>query len=193
MKNPPSWLGIIDTWLLDTLFQPFSNWFQRLTGQDNFSLAFHLLNLNMGIGLFTDLLLFKHDGEVVIFSGTILKTLICYPLLYKKVREKSRQPQRSVFLNSLRINPCMRALRVFAYIFWICGVVYLAGIKSRGEHIEELLIFIMANRFIFVGVVCFLSCTPLPPGKSKFSKWMSAAKHWITNLSQPDIEAPAPT
>lgn len=186
-------LRIFDIWLLENVFQRFSNCFQRFTGKDNFFLAFWILVVHIIGELIVSISHAPNWRMVTFLLFMNLGKLVGMTWVINGGRRDTTPDSRGfIYLNVLGRNETMRVVRIGISGFAIAGLAFLAGMISRGE-VTEIILLDKLNRVLFPIVMYFASCTPLPPGTSTLSKWMSRAKEWVAGLLQPGTAAPAPT
>ncbi len=163
---------------MDRIFQPFANWFQKLTGKDCFFLAYVATYMYLGFGLCTD---YCHKNSLVIGFGaalssivTLITTLwILFLVSYSKINYRGRGNTESIYANAARIsNPVrlLRQLNLIIYLGFSPTFVILVIIPTREMLYGKIATSALTATFFFA------SCTPLPTQKSKVKEWVEQLK-----------------
>jgi hypothetical protein len=163
------YLEAIDEFLLGKLYEPFTQWFQRLTGINTFwwaRLTLTLLVIQIGIkgklrgdnNLTLALHMSLIAGIFVVFS---------FPGTYLNEAECLRNSEKG-FANSLRAYSKVR----------IISAIVMILLNSPYNSI-----FHYIDTTLWVSYVYFKSCNILPPGKSKVRK----AIEKIVSLFRPQL------
>ena len=163
---------LIDNWLLDVIFQPFQNKFQRITGKNCFFLAKQFFIASMVAYLF-----FAWFCSVDIFIGTILSLSVAVIILdfigcwiIITIHEKEYIDNKMT-CNNLRISMIKRRLMCInsfpvLFIFFIP----VAILFSTSQFITTIVVF-ASLYFLFNFMGSYLvACTPLPPGSNWFKE-----------------------
>ena len=182
----------IDRVILDDYFQRFSNWFQKLTGKDCFFLAyvaviFFYVTGNIGFALV--------EGG---FSGDILTITLFAAFIFILTIKKSQDIYRRTAAKGQFANPTATFIPFIAK-----RIAILTSTLFTSSIFIELALSSMRIRYFIcsfllilmcLSVVSFLylsACTPLPPSRSKLSKWLSNLKESLSFRGSA-IHEPAP-
>jgi hypothetical protein len=149
-----------DNFLFDKVFQPFSEWFQKLVGINNFWLARTCAFLagmcyvvHYGLSKRFVLMGFINIGLSAYFA------LINIPQL-ERIVDNFKYSRTS---NPARINILDQILRLLSIIL----VVFILGLLLF-KPFSLPRMFDLGSQFFFFCMMYFLACTPLPPGTSRF-------------------------
>ena len=174
---------LIDNWLLDVIFQPFQNKFQRITGKNCFFLARQFFIVSMVTYLF-----FAWFCSVDIFIGSILSLSVvvivldfigCWIII--TIHEKE-YINNKMTCNNLRTSTikrrlmCINSLSVLFIFFIPITIVFFTSQLITNIVVFASLYFL----FNFIGSY-FVACTPLPPG----SNWFKETKRKLGDLLKP--------
>jgi hypothetical protein len=176
----------VDGMIIDGIFQPVSDKFQRLTGKDCFFLSrvfFHLacVALLMDCGL----MIFGPKSNLVdIFSSALIAAIA--PLGIYFVLMQGGPRTKEGFINQERINPMFMVVRLLSSVH---VVVYLAKV-ALGTYYANYTAFFVVYHVCVWGGFHFRACTPLPPQKSWARKAVEKLKAAFGGSAEP---IPEPT
>jgi len=168
----------LDDRLFDYVFQPFQDWWQKLTGYTCFWLAkwcavgvfvWHFLADMVGL----------QDGEVsfvfLVVWNVLMLFFVAFAFLFCELVDKEFARGRG-YANEERVGTVSAILRkctvLIVYVAVAAFPLAFAIGGVRNLYILFSLIFLLA--FLY-----FSACTPLPPQKSKVRRWVEAAKVWL--------------
>ena len=173
----------IDSWLIDSVFQPFSHWFQRLTGKDNFYLARMVLYTQLFcVGIMTTwfplvlifLLLLCPFVTIALIKIISITENVCHEDLVSGCRNRYYNAPMVVLTRMFAVFSFfllqMQMVRMEIDIGFVTGM--------SAAH------FTVCISVIIVLYLC--ACTPLPPGESKIRKWLNSLKGSFSSSSVPD-------
>lgn len=163
-----SLLRKIDTFLLDSCFQPFSDWFNNLTGKNNSWICRCIIRINGVVGLLISFVLL---WIAIAVSASVLKILIgTLSLLWAYVSwlfnvtqlKLRRKMEHALLVHEGEMNP-LRVLKNARELRLIFGSLELLMLWNYGMHVWELpiLLFTICNTCLFFDVY-FMACTPNP-------------------------------
>lgn len=174
-------LNMIDDWLIDRVFQPFQNWFQKLTGRDCFFLAYSAVFVFLCADLGHD---FMEKRSSFLFTGTI--TLFIVLAVFVVIADqayKAKSGNANVCcLNSARVewlNSLFRKVMLSIQLFF--SPILLIVILEPSLH--HLCFGVGCVAPIFA--LYFAACTPLPKRPSKIGQWLSQLRAGIRQVFSP--------
>lgn len=170
-------LVLMDNFLVDRIFQKFSNSFQKLTGKSCFfisGLFYYLISIMFFILAATALVCLKGFVGVLGSVPSFFVALIFFALGYHIKKEEKifyLAAASSLNLNKVLLEP-LRILLLLIFPLYVYGL-------ANGKIPWPFFVF-----FVFFGLaIYFASCIPLPPCKSKIRVWLES---FITNyFSEP--------
>jgi len=169
----------LDDRLLDYVFQPSQDWWQKFTGYTCFWLAKWCA---IGVCFFflcTTLFLVQEGRSPTLLIVCSALLVIMLPLeIMNYEHMDTRFSQGSEYVNEERIRG--KSIRtLICVLFPLASVVAFFAIGTT-EEIRSLSI-IAAWGTLAIGAceLYFRACTPLPPQKSKVRQWIEAAKVWL--------------
>jgi magnesium-transporting ATPase (P-type) len=156
-----------DAFILEKIFQRFSNLFQRMTGKNCFFLAktfFILASTLFGLALIIFFTLYRDTG--LLFSLTFASGVWVFMgeanALGRKENDISDNPK-------CYMNEAAETGFIPRMIYWVCLLFSFCLTIATKEC--KVSFAAMAIAYIFgVIAIYFASCTPLPPGKSLIKK-----------------------
>ena len=181
----------IDSWLIDAIFQPLSNAFQRLTGKDNFFLAYTCGFINLACNLYGNSIARKFHFDTVLSLLIFITMLMGTWMIQMKYQHDSyKNANDSRAMNQDRIQIRSIVFRI-GNLSFNAFMFYAIFVNDAHEHPEVF--------FYYLGVASwtcnsyFNACTPLPPGKSRIKKWITSFGTFIKSLvPEPHSPNPAP-
>ncbi len=166
------WFIRIDDFLINWIFQRFAHWFEKITGLNNFWLA------RFCVCIFALVPFLKYVmGET--YSPTwaplhALTPVVVVLIFFKVINQTEQETMANLqfgVANTYRIYPQTRLLVVFIAITLL--IFSMLGLEQS---------------ILLVIFYYFLACTPRPPSKSLFKKWLEKIQQmFISHL------APAPS
>lgn len=148
----------IDDFLIDTKFQPFAHWFQKLTGLTNFWLAKWCIFFYG-----TSYVLERVINEAYFDSGFVGMMLI--PLIsivfFITLDLDDKKWKNGGFMNENRIDTFWFFSRIL--FLYICAFELVTGVVNVN------FLFYLPEMF-YTATLYFFTCTPIPPSKSKIRK-----------------------
>ncbi len=165
----------IDSFLLDKIFELFSNWWQRLTGLNNFWLARQVLMLSFIFSVLFVADVFKNVYLTlcIFFSGFFFYGLLYILIIIGEQNYLSREYLRGA-RNPRSINllyTIVRLVLLFLFISFVCFCLF--GIAKVNDYY---VLFILGAYVTITATAYFASCTPLPPATSKVKEWFMALR-----------------
>ena len=177
---------MIDNWLLDCVFQPASDWVQKIIGWNNFTLARVTVVLWFLASYIYDSIK-SLEATPLMKTVTFITPVILISMSYIEewifMNERSIK-QIGLILNSLRVR--LRLIRRLNLI--LCAFMFLYLFLSLLLRSSITQVAVISRICTCVGVITylaffyFLSCTPLPPGKSKLKKLIEGLKERARSL-----------
>src|SRR3989344_6270197 len=156
----------IDSFLIDEVFQPLAHKFQRLTGKTNFWLAkwCGIMTAISGIS-FATALYYKYETPGLFFLGVAILYAfwMLITIIYAEIKDQSIPDH---FLNTDRIRYVPDRMVILLLLLVSSIILPSLFLKVEGLFLELSIIFGWWS-------IYFMSCTPLPPGTSKFRKWLN--------------------
>ncbi len=181
-------LNIADDWLLDRVFQPFSDWFQKLTGKSCFFLAYASVALNAIASSVNDL--FKGDeiaadrswAHLSAFSMLTAGLFLYLVYVTESKWHTSKGGGECLYGNEARVGGLLFFLRQPVLLAWGTSFSFTFCMGIIKFTIEGCSGVIAATTF--VTTLYFASCTPLPPQKSKIRKWLGNVRSFIARARE---------
>ncbi len=175
-----------DVWLLDR-FQRFAEWWQKLTGKDCFFLArlmiaCHMLHMAT-IGLFV--LIFTEKSPFDHMPAILISTVWLYIIRVLETEARSdisRGCRNRGYIDFI----------AFRLVVIIANPLILGGTLKIYFGLELPFAFALFSSLCFVWYIpfaYFLSCTPLPPAKSKIREWIES---FSASLREFVVHSPVP-
>ena len=164
-----------DQFLIEVIFERFAHWFQRLTGKTCFWMArfsMCVLFVTIGIDIGVSLCQYKAADLLmnVIVGGFLISVI---PGAIQKVERKVVPGVR----NYLAIATWPVLIRSYSVITLMLNLIFFPALQKPPTGQVGYLALIMT--------IYFMSCTPLPPGKSKIKKWLESASQKWNSLWEP--------
>lgn len=160
----------MDDWMFDVVYQRFANWFQGLTGLSNFFLVRSLIVINCAVQT-------AYNATDQMLVGAFLPNALILIIGFFVVRfiESSISNSRgtSLAMNMWRKDPFVSSIRELLLLFTIYSLARNAYEFGVGGEWSARSLF---TRLEDISQLYLMSCTPLPPGESKFRKWLNARK-----------------
>ncbi len=171
----------LDDWMFDAGFQRFAHWFQRLTGKNNFFLARYVPCMIIGMLAIVGL------WHPAVFIVSIM-SLVNLPVTFRVVAQIERQfakDSTSRTMNPLRAHPLGIKLRLL--VTFVLGIPFWQWLfMFTSMHEVTYGCAMVTMHASLISVIYFISCTPLPPGESKFKKWLTSLKESFSEF-QPQV------
>lgn len=178
----------IDRWLLTNVFQKFSNWFQRLTGKDNFFLANVCIFMELTCSIIRSIYIKKDVRFIVITSDFVFAIIFFFTVKLIRMRHK-QMSIKSMGMNPLAISPGSILMRVIGVVIVFTGIIkFFVDLKMHGGIPTDTLIkfvFEQAGSGFMVSAFYLIACTPLPPQKGKISEWLTNLGESLANRMSP--------
>ncbi len=148
----------IDQWLFDHVFQPLSEWFEKVTGRNTFFFA--------RVAMWASLFLYVVSpyrtkssvlSIVIVVAGTILSLGISYWAEYRCVN----RPERT--MNYFRADGFMSSIRFIQLFLCVFGImlailVYLTPLETFFGFLWRMITHALDISFWYL-----IACTPKPP------------------------------
>ena len=165
-------LNIIDDYLMDTKFQPFSNWWQKLTGLTNFWLAKWSFVLAIVSMILLCVVFYRIDGQLSVFGPAVYSlAFIAMVLFIRDIHDIKKEEMvfaknHSNVLNGRRVKN--KKSRISQFCVWFIFSIFSIFWLLSGIFLIKALVFayISSQSFVLLGFY-FGDCTPLPTSKSK--------------------------
>jgi len=172
-------LAKVDGAIFDLLFQPFSDWFQRVTGKS----CFFLSKVSFVVSIFAligDAA--YHNFSLVIMAFNTVLIMLIGGTIYSKIENErnfdfSSDGER--FMNPKRIS----IKEMHSRIIWLAATLLFLLPVLVYHKIGEAW-FPLFALFYSIGLY-FNACTPLPPSKSKVRIWADKLKEAAQGLFAP--------
>jgi hypothetical protein len=193
----------IDTFLIDRIFQPTSNAYQRFVGLTNFSLArtCYLLDIALCSIAFAILgaLGFPVAISVIALFALTLETMMSITVV-NVVERKISQLGDTRTMNPMRICPMQAERRRYGLILCLIMLTLLTALSISMPISNHIGAFVAYCTIVLMTIAViahtagdyFLVCTPLPPAQSLLAKMSNALKDWAKNLSASGNPVPQP-
>lgn len=151
------------------VFQKFSNFFQKATGKTCFFLAricFILCSALFGLS-FLVFASFHKDGALAALS---LISICCFLSIASDIQKK----EDGLGSEEHFANEALETLSLFriSIVFFIF-IFFLLSTAFKGERTAGLRVLKISYLFMIAGLY-FVSCTPLPRGKSRIREWIES-------------------
>ena len=175
-------LKLIDDWLMDCVFQPFQNWFQRLAGKNCFFLAYVTTFVFLFARLVNGLC---HKNPIWIDTPVItifVALVMAIEVFTIRMDFLAQGGDKILCANHARIDSThCRNRRVMIFVWLILSpLLLILVIRPTLEHLSFEISFAA-----FPATHFFVSCTPLPPQRSKIRQWLSQLRAGIKQLFDP--------
>lgn len=169
----------IDNRLFDHIFEPFSGWFQRLTGLTCFRLAkWCCVLVVLFYILFSVTNSLKGDWQIMelsFCSVTFILWFFCAVICEKKEKQFAKSPGTA---NEDRYSQVLVFVRCAIGVAFINTILVTTLFCIWFGMVGNNMVARMAMSLFFLSIVCFQyfsACTPLVPKQSKIRKWLERA------------------
>jgi hypothetical protein len=165
----------IDSFVIDKVFEPFSHWWQRLTGMNNFWQARQALMLSF---IFSILFVAAEFKNAYLTVCIFISGFFFYGLLYILMIIGEQNYLGRDYLQGGKNPKCTnllyattRLVILFLFMFFTCLSLFII-VKINDYHF----LFIVGAYTMITAAAYFDSCTPLPPATSKVKEWLIALR-----------------
>lgn len=168
--------GKLDDFLLDRFFQKTANWVQLNIGYDCFLLSRFCLSIYALTLIVSSVM----DPVTLTYTEARLPLAVFYFVLLSSALYISHKVEylcktgvgagSSTFVNPLKSRSLLRIFFIVSSVVGTAGDLMSIFFAGKRLYIAHVLVEIFS-----VGFIYYLSCTPLPPAKSK-------AKEFIENI-----------
>lgn len=168
--KPISIFEAADAFLLEKVFQKFSNFFQKTTGKTCFFLAKIAIILSSS---------FMIISVVAIPDKNFLPLLIFLALVYACIiwclTNLIDSKERRIFKSGAFVNHGKLALFPLRLLSWFLLLLEIIICRGKGweKHMTSARYLQICAAF-FICWVYFSSCTPQSPGKSRIKEWVKS-------------------
>lgn len=162
----------IDSFLLEKVFQNFSDFFQMATGMTCFFLAKIAIILSF-VSWVIHMISDPGDNPYLLFFFSLFTLYLAYNAWQLTVIADVAEWQMN---EGRRMkNPAALALfppRFLSLLIFPLSLIGALSLRGHGWASDQRLLYL--NVFVMFGVIWiyFFSCTPLPPGEKKAKQWL---------------------
>lgn len=172
----------IDGFLIDKVFQPIANRFEKLFGKD----CFFLDGLMFGGVLFCMVFRLALQFSISELIFVLLLAGIVLPL-YPTLNRKKRERISSGFMNRERVDSFSVFIRLFILALTIVAwAVFLTKEIADTELIVERITIFQVG--FLLSSFYFSACTPRPPCKSWVAKFIEKLRAAVSEIATPAPE-----
>ncbi len=192
MKKIIQVVKLFDTSML-SIYQKFSDWFQKTFGPTNFSLAraclmcLCLLNLSWFV---IPVIILKDFAftTIILMVLVVIILFLGFRICTRSEREYFKKT-RNNFLN--KNEKTFFVWRIFSITFFIFRIIIFIQTLTADFSVDLVIIYgaLAGHHIIIVHFFYFVSCTPLPPGESKVKAKLKKIREKVSGFLSPQPDA----